>query len=104
MSNLLVVGAGMDMVMVAVDPQSALKNRFLSIAMHRYPCPASICPTFPSDSLNKHMSLEYFFVLPVYCLDRSHGTVGANVSNSEVLVQNVVVRFKLEADLLLSTV
>ena len=85
MSDLLVVGTGMDMVVIAVDSKSTLENRGFAIAMNRNSCPASLCPPLSSDALDKDGTFKDLVVLPLYRLNRSYSAIGSDVSNGEVV-------------------
>jgi hypothetical protein len=94
-SDLLVVGAGVNVMVVSVNSKSTFENRVFAIAMNSNSCPASLCPSLSSDTLNKDGAFEHLVFLSLYRLDGSYSTIAPNVGDGKILVQNIMVRFEL---------
>jgi hypothetical protein len=94
----LVTRCRLDMVVVMVHGESALKQRFQPVLAYPYPGPANIVPTV--SPLHPCCALVDFVMQPLYRLLACYGSVGVEVCYLPAVYKEVVVGLEAEADAL----
>lgn len=86
------------MMGVAEDPESTLEERLLAIPVYCDPRPSGLGPIVPARLLDKGTTLVHAVRGSRDLLHLSSLAVGTEICHSEVVMENVVVRFKDEAN------
>lgn len=91
---LIVVVAGLDVMLVAIELKGALKDGIGTVSMHVDPGPARLHPVALSWVLHKGCALEDAVLKAVDGLGLLHGAILSKVGDSGTIRDDVVVRLE----------
>lgn len=88
-----VVVTRLDVVMVAIDPESSLEDGMETISVDHDSRPAGICPFTVVWTSHVSVSLEYLVLGAIDRLDGLDAAVGVEDDDLGIVVYDIVIRF-----------
>lgn len=90
----------LNVVVIPVDREGALKKRRLAILANQSACPTNLLPSvlLLAQPLHERLALEDLVLHPVRLLGMPYATVGREVCDHGILAENVMVGFEAELD------